>query len=138
MGNKERELTDKQKAFLEYLFGDAKGDLGTAIKMAGYAEGTSPLTIAKTLREEIIETAKNIMMVNGPKAVFELVDVMMNPAKAGASNSLKAAESILNRLGISEKKDDVSLSVPKGGLFILPAKDVSPDNAEKKETEETD
>lgn len=131
---KEKELTDKQKAFLEHLFTDAKGDLATAMKLAGYAEGTSPSYVAKTLRDEIIETAKNIMMVNGPKAVFELVDVMVNPSKAGASNALKAAESILNRLGISEKKDDISVSVPKGGLFILPAKD-APVSSEKEKTE---
>ncbi len=34
---------------------------------------------------------------------------------------MKAAESILSRVGV-QAKEDVSLNVPSGGLFIMPAK----------------
>ena len=40
-----RNLTEKQEAFLEALFGDARGNTMQAIKLAGYAEGTSSASI---------------------------------------------------------------------------------------------
>ena len=46
-----RQLTEKQQKFLDVLFDQAGGDIGSAIKLAGYAEGVSPTQIVASLKE---------------------------------------------------------------------------------------
>lgn len=124
MSEKKRELTPAQQKFLDALFGEAKGDYKKAIAIAGYAEGTSPSSIMKSLKDEIINMAKEVIAINAPRAAMELVDGMISPTQAGVTVKIKAAESILNRAGVAEQKgDNVDLKVPSGGLFILPAKE---------------
>ena len=48
-----RQLTEKQQNFLDVLFSEAQGNMSTAIKLAGYAEHTTPSQIVKALKEEI-------------------------------------------------------------------------------------
>ena len=50
-----RQLTEKQQKFLDVLFSEAQGNMATAIKLAGYAEHTTPSQIVKALKEEIIK-----------------------------------------------------------------------------------
>ena len=52
-----RQLTEKQQKFLNVLFSEAGGDMSRAIKLAGYAEHTTPSQIVKALKEEILEKA---------------------------------------------------------------------------------
>ena len=44
-----RELTGKQKAFLQVLFDEAGGNMVTAKKLAGYADTSSTAEIVKGL-----------------------------------------------------------------------------------------
>ena len=46
-----RELTGKQKAFLQVLFDEAGGNMVTAKKMAGYSDTSSTAEIVKGLKE---------------------------------------------------------------------------------------
>lgn len=121
---KERQLTDLQKAFLEALFGEAKGDPVEAKKIAGYAQTISTTEIIRSLKDEIIEQAKLVLALNSPRAAMELVGMMINPNQEAGTNKLKAIESILNRASVTEKESssDINLKVPQGGLFILPPK----------------
>lgn len=132
--SKPRELTEAQKSFLEALFGPAKGDPEVAKKLAGYSDNTPTSQLMKSLRDEIISGAKDILALNSARMAFELVDVALNPNQSSATTKLKAAESVLNRVGVSDKhSDDVNLKVPSGGLFILPAKEKKPEEGKEDE-----
>ncbi len=50
-----KQLTEKQQKFFDVLFDQAGGDIGSAIKLAGYAEGVSPSQMVTALKEEILE-----------------------------------------------------------------------------------
>ena len=56
--NKSVDLTDKQKDFLDALFGEANGDPKLAGEIAGYSHYTVPL---KALKEEIIDRAEQVL-----------------------------------------------------------------------------
>ena len=71
---KERELTERQKSFLDNLI-HTGGDPKKAAELAGYAEG-SYTQVVKALKEEIIELASHILAQSAPKAAIKLVDVM--------------------------------------------------------------
>lgn len=122
--SKERTLTENQKKFLDALFGEAKGDPKQAIKLAGYAESVKVSEVVKSLKAEILELAMNTLALNAPRAALSLVDIMLDPTQSGALNKIKVAQDILNRVGATTSPDqNVSVKVPKGGLFIMPAKD---------------
>ena len=117
---KEKVLTDLQKAFISAILGEAKGDFKLAKKLAGYSEGT-PVQDMDALTMASI------------KASFRLEDVLNDPNQPGTSNILKAADSILDRVG-AKTSDDV-IKAPEGAVLILPEKKytiihVGGDNAE--------
>lgn len=118
-----KELTTMQNAFLEALFGEAKGNPHQAKKIAGYADSVKAGVIVAALRDEIVQMSKDILVLNGPKAALALVGILDEPNEGGAANKIKVAESILDRIGASAPKEDVNLKVPAGGLFIMPMKD---------------
>lgn len=119
---KVRQLTEMQIAFLDALFGDAKGDAEKAKELAGYSKNVRTREIISSLRDEIIELSKEILSVNAPRAALEMVSVMLQPDQSGASNKLKAAQEVLNRNNVVQQAQGVDLKVPEGGLIILPAK----------------
>ena len=116
-----KELTTKQQSFLDNL-GSCNGDTKRAAELAGYAEG-SYTTVVKALKKEIIELAENILAQNAPKASLKLVEVMDSADPIPQANvRLQAAQTLLDRVGLSKTdKLDVNLQT-SNGLFILPAK----------------
>jgi hypothetical protein len=132
-----RQLTELQLAFLSALFGEAKGDPAQAVKLAGYSENVKYSEVVASLKDEIIEQAKMILAMNAPRAAIGLVDVVIDPGQKMASIKMKAAESILDRVGVkSKEQSDVNLNIPAGGLFIMPAKDVDSLKEVKNEKDE--
>ncbi len=123
MSKKEKVYTEKQRAFLGFLFGDAQGHIRRAMKMAGYADTANQSDLIKSLKDEMIEGAGNMLAANSPKAAFGLVGVLDDPSTVGAKNSVAAAKEILDRAGLV-KKEKVEVSSDQGGLFILPPKKV--------------
>ncbi len=121
---KERVLTEQQKLFIDALLNESKGDYKLALKIAGYSENTRATDLIKTLRAEIIEASLDHLALNAPKAAHKLSTLLENPSDSGASNTIKVASQILDRVGASTK-EDVSVKIPSGGLFIMPAKEVS-------------
>ena len=110
-----------QQSFLDNLV-SCNGDTKRAAELAGDAEG-SYTSVVKALKTEIIELAENILAQNAPKASLKLVEVMdsTNPIPQ-ANVRLQAAQTVLDRVGISKTdKLDVNLQ-NTNGLFILPAK----------------
>lgn len=119
-----------QKAFIEALLGEAKGNYKKAMAIAGYSENVKVSELIKSLRKEIYDAAMDALALHAPQAVFEMIGVMDDPNQAGSVVKMKAAQEVLNRAGIQQKSEDVKLNVPTGGLVILPAKRTSEGDSE--------
>lgn len=121
MANKE--LTDKQKLFLDLLFDDeVQGDIQLAKKLAGYSDSTPVSVLLSALADEIYERTREYLAANAPKAAMSLAGVLKTPTTPGVQNALRAAEQLLDRAG-HVKTEKVQVQTDGGGLFILPPKD---------------
>ena len=120
---RKRPLTEKQEKFLSALAGEANGDARKALTVAGY-EQTSYYAVLDSLKEEVVDVANSILAHSAPKAAAKLVDVLESDApipQVGAK--LQAAQTLLDRVGISKKERvDVNHNVT-GGIFLLPDKE---------------
>ena len=116
-----KELTLKQKTFLDSLI-ECGGNAKQAAEPAGYAEG-SYTSVVKSLKKEILDIAEGILAQNAPKAAMKLVNIMDSDQPIPqASIRLQAAQTLLDRVGIS-KTDKINVNVEgSNGIFILPAK----------------
>ena len=126
-----RKLTDKQEKFLEHLV-DTKGNLKLSAELAGYRG--NHYQVLKSLKEEIIDLASNVLAREAPSAAFKLVEIMHSDEAVPQANvKLQAAQTLLDRVGVIKKeKLDVNHNVT-GGIFILPKKetiDLSADDGE--------
>ena len=130
--SEEKQLTEKQNAFLEALVGEARGDICSAMRVAGYSDSTKVHEVVTPLREEIVDRASMMLAMNAPRATFSMIDVLHDPAAMGARNAVAAAREILDRSGLV-KKEQVEIKGPEGGIFILPPKQVEPDDNEQNE-----
>ena len=115
-----RNLTEKQQKFLDVLFEEAGGNLVTARKLAGYADGVSTKAISESLAEEIADLTKKFISSSAVKAAYSMFEVMNNPTDLGNKEKMAAAKDVLDRSGfIKTEKVEVSAANP---LFILPQK----------------
>jgi hypothetical protein len=123
--SEKKKYTEMQTAFLEALTGEARGDVRSAMNMAGYSMNTRLTEVVGPLKDEIIERANMLLAMNSPKATFSMIDVLNDPGSMGARNAVAAASQVLDRAGIV-KKEQVEVKGPEGGIFILPPKQVAP------------
>ena len=117
----QKELTEKQKKFLDALVGEAKGNHRKAMEIAGYSPNTTITDVVKNIKEEVIETASMVLALNAPAAAFGVVNVLNDPTTMGARNAISAAKEIMDRTGLI-KKEQVEVKATDGGLFVLPPK----------------
>ena len=123
--DKKKELTEKQRALLAALFGEAEGNYRDALRLAGYSDLTSVREAIEPLKEEIMAHANSYLISLVPKTVVKQGRMLDDPNQPGAPNLMRVIDSILNRVGMSEKNSqEATIKVPSGGLFILPAKEV--------------
>jgi len=117
---KPRNLTTKQESFLANIV-ETKGDLKLAAELAGYSG--NHYQIIQSLRQEIIDLASDVLARKAPSAAFKLIEVMEDEHPVPqATVKVQAAQTILDRVGITKKERlDVSHNV-SGGIFILPEK----------------
>jgi phage terminase small subunit len=115
-----RTLTEKQQSFLNNLI-ETKGDLKLSAELAGYAG--NHYQVINSLKQEIVELASTVLAREAPKAAFKLVEVMdSDTAMPQANVKLQAAQTILDRVGVSKtERLDINQNV-NGGIFILPEK----------------
>ena len=118
-----RELTDKQKKFIELIFlPEYDGKEKQAALDAGYSYGTSMYHIYEDLRDEIVKKSDIILSRLLPKTFRNLENVMDDAAQKGAKAKLEAVWGILDRVGVS-KKERVEVDVKSAsGVFLLPIK----------------
>ena len=112
--------TEKQQAFLDALFGEARGDLYKAKKIAGYSRTTCMKEITGPIAEEITDLTRRYIATYGPKAMFSVADVMESPTDLGNKEKLAAAREFLDRSGL-KGTDKVEIRA-ESPLFILPPK----------------
>tara|TARA_R100000315_G_C5210510_1_gene124959 strand:+ start:504 stop:962 length:459 start_codon:yes stop_codon:yes gene_type:complete len=117
-----RILTEKQALFIDALF-DNGGKVGEAMKTAGY--NTSRSSLMKSLREEIAARTKDYLAVNGVKAATRIVEGLDADGTTPLNQMdmrMKAAESILDRIGVSKKQTTEVTGQVIHGVVLLPAK----------------
>ena len=116
-----RELTEKQQSFLTHLV-DTKGDAKKAAELAGYTSHYHH--VVKTLKSEILELTQEILANSAPRAAFKVVEIMESTKPVvQAANKLSAAQTLLDRVGVSKvDKIDINHSVNSGGIFLMPDK----------------
>ena len=117
-----RELTVKQRVFLDVLFEQAGGDMVQAKKIAGYADSSSTSEIIKGLKEEILEATQMYMARNAPKAAMAMTHALYDPTELGIRDKMSAAKELLDRVGlVKTEKMQVEAS---GGVMLMPPKAV--------------
>jgi len=116
-----RELTEKQQSFLNHLV-DTNGDAKKAAELAGYSSHYHH--VVKSLKSEILELTQEILANSAPKAAFKVVEIMeSNKPVVQAANKLTAAQTLLDRVGVSKvDKIDVNHNMNSGGIFLMPDK----------------
>ena len=115
-----KQLTEKQQKFLDCLI-ETNGNPKEAAEMAGYSG--NHYQVVKSLKNEIIDLATDVLAHSAPEAAFKLVDIMQTDRPIPQiANKLQAAQTILDRVGVTKKERlDVNHNT-SGGVFILPAK----------------
>ena len=90
--------------------------------MAGYSG--NHYQVIKSLKEEIVDLASDVLARSAPKAAFKLIQMVESDRPVPqASQKLAAAQTILDRVGVSKTaRLQVDHNV-QGGIFVLPAKD---------------
>jgi len=119
--NSEKALTTKQEAFLQYLI-ECDGDTKMAAELAGYSP-QSRYAVVKALKSEILDLTEGMLALNAPKAASKMINLLdADEAIPQANIKLQAAQTILDRVGVSKSERlDVKVETPNG-IFILPAK----------------
>ena len=117
-----KNLTEKQQSFLGHLI-QVGGDPKKAAELAGYSEG-SYFQVIKSLKNEVVDLASDVLAKSAPKAAFKLIEMIDSDRPVPqASQKLAAAQTILDRVGVS-KTDRVQVDHNvQGGIFILPQKE---------------
>jgi hypothetical protein len=116
-----KQLTEKQKIFLDALVGEAQGNHRKAMEIAGYSPNTSVQDVVKNMKDEIIDRASMVLAMNAPAAAFGMIGVLNDPTTMGARNAIQAAKEIMDRTGLI-KRDVVEVKTDQGGVFVLPPK----------------
>ena len=129
-----RKLTEKQENFLSNLI-ETKGNLKLSAELAGYSG--NHYQIIKSLRQEIVDLASNVLAREAPSAAFKLVEVMTSDTAMPQANvKLQAAQTILDRVGLGkQERMEINHNVT-GGIFILPEKETIDIVAEDADYEE--
>ena len=131
---KDRQLTEKQEAFLGHLV-ETGGDFKKSAELAGYSG--NHYQVLQSLKEEVVDVATNVLAREAPKAAFKIIEVMKSDKPISQANyKLQAAQTILDRVGVS-KSDRIEVNHNAGGgIFILPEKkaiDIVADDADYEE-----
>ena len=118
-----RELTDKQKIFLESLVENG-GNVFQAIKKAGYHPGSRGWLV-RSLKQEIVDHTRNHLIGSSMKAanrISEALDADGSIPSSQMDTRLKAANDILDRIGVSKRQEVEHTGEVMHGMVLLPAK----------------
>ena len=119
-----RNISPQQEQFLTNLFENG-GNVTDAALAAGYSKG-SVTWLKNSLADEIINRTKNVLSMNAFKAATRLVTTIDNPVpERGDDLRFRAAESLLNRVGLGKQETtNVNVQAVHGIVLLPPKKDV--------------
>ena len=120
----QREISPQQEELLTNLFENG-GNVTDAALSAGYSKGS--VTWLKTsLADEIINRTKNVLSMHAFKAATRLVSTIDNPVpERGDDLRFRAAESLLNRVGLGKQETpNVNVQAVHGIVLLPPKKEV--------------
>lgn len=119
--SKKRELTVQQSQFLENLFENGGNTVQAALD-AGYSRG-SVSWLKDSLADEIVTRTKSLLSTNALKAANRVINTIDNPVPdRGDDLRFRAAESLLNRVGLA-KQETINHNVQAvHGVVLLPPK----------------
>jgi hypothetical protein len=118
---KKAPLSEKQEQFLTVLFENG-GNLNAAAEAAGYSRG-SVAWLRDRLADEIIERTRSMLAGQSLKAANKLVSLVDSQEIERADElRMRAAEAILNRVGLG-KQETMNHNVQAiHGVVLLPPK----------------
>jgi len=118
---KKKQLSEKQETFLTALV-ESNGNFNQAAELAGYSRG-SVTWLRDSLAEEIVERTRAVLAGNSLKAANKMVELVDTPViERGDDLKLRAAEAILNRVGLG-KQETMNHNVQAvHGVVLLPPK----------------
>ena len=118
---KSAKITDKEEQFLSNLFKNG-GSVTAAATDAGYSAG-SVTWLRNKLADEIIKRSKNLLATASVKATNKLIEMINTPEVVrGDDIRLKAAESLLNRVGLGKEETHNHNVQALHGVVLLPPK----------------
>ena len=119
-----RNISPQQEQFLTNLFENG-GNVTDAALAAGYSKG-SVTWLKNSLADEIINRTKNVLSMNAFKAATRLVTTIDNPVpERGDDLRFRAAESLLNRVGLGKQETtNVNVQAVHGIVLLPPKKEV--------------
>ncbi len=124
--SKTKNLTEKQQKFLDCLV-ETKGNAKEAAELAGYSG--NHYQVVRALKNEILDLTTDILATSAPEAAVRLVDIMRTGKPIPQiTNKLQAAQTILDRVGVTKTERIEVDHKTNGGVFILPAKKEPPVN----------
>ena len=96
-------------------------DFKKSAELAGYSG--NHYQVLKSLKEEVVDLAQNVLAREAPTAAFKIIEVLKSDRPIPQANyKLQAAQTILDRVGVS-KTDRIDVNHNTGGgIFILPEK----------------
>ena len=117
-----KELTDKQELFVSALIRNG-GSVPQAMKIAGY-EATSRSWLVNSVSNEIVDRTQNYLATHGMKAATNLINALDEDGTTPKGDlRLKAAESLLNRIGIGSREIVDHNVTALHGVVLLPNKE---------------
>ena len=122
--SRKKELTTKQETFLSALFNNG-GQVMAAIETADYSPDSRGW-LMRTVKDEIIDRAKNQLAGASVKAINRLCDGLEADGTIPSGQMdirMKAASEILDRAGISKRQEVIINGQMVHGVGMLPAKD---------------
>ena len=114
-------ISEKEELFLSNLFSNGGAVVAAAVD-AGYVKG-SVGWLRNKLADEIIKRSKTLLATASVKATQRLIDTIDSPEiSRGDDVRLKAAESLLNRVGLGKEETHNHNVQAIHGVVLLPAK----------------
>jgi len=124
-----QKLTDKEAAFIaaftDYENPETFNKSRPSMDVAGYSPKT-PFSQIMTdkVRKELATRAEDFLIQHGLEAAGTVVGVMRGTEILGANTRLKAADSILDRAGVTKKTQvEVKQDAP-ATVIVVPAKNI--------------
>ena len=121
LATQKKELTEKQEIFVDELMSNG-GNVSQAMTLAGYKPNSRQWLI-RSVKDEIVHRTEHLLALNSVRAAQRIISTIDDDGTEPRSEiRLKAAESVLNRVGLG-KKDTVQHNVTAiHGVVLLPSK----------------